>query len=129
MINDVIRTKVIFFLKAEGGIRFVAVTGVQTCALPISLPAVGVMDMLRFHKFTIGWAWVTDYGSADSAAQFPYLFKYSPPPNIRAGARYPATPVTTAGPDDPAVPGHPLQFTPTPQAAPAGPPPPPIAIQ
>ncbi|PYP43803.1 MAG: S9 family peptidase [Gemmatimonadetes bacterium] len=61
-----------------------------------ALPAVGVMDMLRFHKFTIGWAWVTDYGSADSAAQFPYLYKYSPLHNIRPGTRYPATLVTTA---------------------------------
>src|SRR5256884_962209 len=121
MINDVIRTKVIFFLKAEGGIRFVAVTGVQTCALPISLPAVGVMDMLRFHKFTIGWAWVTDYGSADSAAQFPYLHKYSPLHNIRAGTRYPATLVTTADHDDRVVPGHSFKFTATLQAAQAGP--------
>src|SRR5256884_3356460 len=120
MINDVIRTKVIFFLKAEGGIRFVAVTGVQTCALPISLPAVGVMDMLRFHKFTIGWAWVTDYGSADSAAQFPYLYKYSPLHNIRAGTRYPATLVTTADHDDRVVPGHSFKFTATLQAAQAG---------
>src|SRR2546429_2726044 len=121
MINDVIRTKVIFFLKAEGGIRFVAVTGVQTCALPISLPAVGVMDMLRFHKFTFGWAWVPDYGSADSAAQFPYLYKYSPLHNIRSGTKYPATLVTTADHDDRVVPGHSFKFTATLQAAQAGP--------
>src|SRR5436189_3533113 len=73
-----------------------------------ALPAVGVMDMLRFHKFTIGWAWVTDYGSADSAAQFPYLYKYSPLHNIRAGTRYPATLVTTADHADLRVPHHPL---------------------
>src|SRR5207245_2432089 len=59
-----------------------------------ALPAVGVMDMLRFHKFTIGWAWVTEYGSADSAAQFPYLYQYSPLHNLKAGTRYAATLIT-----------------------------------
>src|SRR2546421_2954458 len=88
-----------------------------------ALPAVGVMDMLRFHKFTIGWAWVTDYGSADSAAQFPYLYKYSPLHNIRAGTRYPATLVTTADHDDRVGPGHSFKFTAGLQAATAGPPP------
>src|SRR5207247_9467414 len=86
-----------------------------------ALPAIGVMDMLRFHKFTIGWAWVTEYGSADSAAQFPYLYKYAPLHNIRPGTRYPATLITTADHDDRVVPGHSLQFAATLQAAQAGP--------
>ncbi len=86
-----------------------------------ALPAVGVMDMLRFHKFTIGWAWVTEYGSADSAAQFPYLYKYSPLQNIRPGTRYPATLITTADHDDRVVPGHSFKFAATLQAAQAGP--------
>src|SRR5213079_3166811 len=60
-----------------------------------ALPAAGGMDMLRFHTFTIGWASVPEYGSADSAAQFPYLYKYSPPHNLRAGTHYPAPLITT----------------------------------
>lgn len=85
-----------------------------------ALPAVGVMDMLRFHKFTIGWAWVPEYGSADDAKDFAVLFKYSPLHNIRPGVRYPATMVTTADHDDRVVPGHSFKFAATLQNAQSG---------
>jgi len=78
------------------------------------------MDMLRFHRFTIGWAWVTEYGSADSVGQFPALYRYSPLHNIRPGTRYPAVMVTTADRDDRVVPGHSFKYTATLQAAQAG---------
>ena len=85
-----------------------------------ALPAVGVMDMLRYHKFTIGWAWVSEYGSADSAAQFEYLIRYSPLHNLAPGTDYPATMVTTADHDDRVVPGHSFKFAAALQAASAG---------
>jgi len=85
-----------------------------------ALPAVGVMDMLRFHKFTIGWAWVTEYGSADSAAHFPFLYAYSPLHRLAPGTRYPATLITTADHDDRVVPGHSFKFAAALQAAQAG---------
>ena len=85
-----------------------------------AVPAVGVMDMLRFHKFTIGWAWVTEYGSADSTAHFPFLHRYSPLHNLRAGVRYPATLITTADHDDRVVPGHSFKFAAALQAAQGG---------
>ena len=74
------------------------------------LPAVGVMDMLRFHKFTAGRFWVDDYGSADNAEEFPALLGYSPYHTLKSGTRYPATLVTTADTDDRVVPGHSFKF-------------------
>lgn len=71
----------------------------------VCLPAVGVMDMLRYHLFTIGWGWATEYGTSDDAAQFRTLYAYSPLHNIREGVCYPATLVTTGDHDDRVVPG------------------------
>ncbi len=75
-----------------------------------ALPAVGVMDMLRFQKFTIGWAWEKEYGSSDKADEFPVLLKYSPYHVLKQGTRYPATMVTTADHDDRVVPAHSFKF-------------------
>lgn len=75
-----------------------------------ALPGVGVLDMLRFEKFTIGWAWKSDYGSVENAAEFKALLKYSPYHNLRAGVRYPATLVTTSDHDDRVVPAHSFKF-------------------
>lgn len=75
-----------------------------------ALPAVGVMDMLRFHKFTIGWAWVSDYGSSENPEEFRSLYAYSPLHNMNDGEHYPATLVTTGDHDDRVVPGHSYKF-------------------
>ncbi|WP_338761880.1 prolyl oligopeptidase family serine peptidase [Massilia sp. METH4] len=85
-----------------------------------ALPAVGVMDMLRFHKFTIGWAWTSDYGSADDPEEFQALVKYSPLHNLKPGTCYPATMVTTADHDDRVVPAHSFKFAAAAQAAQGG---------
>ena len=85
-----------------------------------ALPAVGVMDMLRFHKFTIGHAWVPEYGSSDVAGDFQFLRAYSPLHNVHPGTRYPATMVLTADHDDRVVPGHSFKFAAALQHAQAG---------
>ena len=85
-----------------------------------ALPAVGVMDMLRFHKFTIGWAWIDDFGSSDNPAEFAALKAYSPLHNIKPGTSYPPTLVTTADHDDRVFPAHSFKFAATLQAAQAG---------
>ena len=75
-----------------------------------ALPAVGVLDMLRFNKFTIGWAWVSDYGSPDNEQEFRALYAYSPVHNIRQGEQYPAVMITTADHDDRVFPAHSFKF-------------------
>jgi len=85
-----------------------------------ALPAVGVMDMLRFHKFTIGWAWIDDYGSSDHPEQFKALKAFSPLHNLKPGTKYPATMVTTADHDDRVVPAHSFKFAAALQSAHAG---------
>ena len=86
-----------------------------------ALPAVGVMDMLRFQKFTIGWAWVSDYGSSENPEDFKALYAYSPLHNIKPGTSYPPAMITTADHDDRVWPGHSFKFAAALQAAQAGP--------
>ena len=81
------------------------------------IPAVGVLDMLRFHEFTIGWAWVSDYGSVDKKDEFDALYAYSPYHNITPGQCYPPTMITTADHDDRVVPAHSFKFAAALQAA------------
>jgi prolyl oligopeptidase len=85
-----------------------------------AVPAVGVMDMLRYHKFTIGWAWAPEYGSSDDAELFKVLHAYSPLHNLKSGTKYPATLVTTGDHDDRVVPAHSYKFAAALQAAHAG---------
>lgn len=85
-----------------------------------ALPGVGVLDMLRFQKFTIGWAWVDDYGSSEDGEEFKALLAYSPYHNVKTGTHYPATLITTADHDDRVVPGHSFKFAAALQATQGG---------
>ena len=106
---------------SNGGLLIGAVLNQRPELFGAALPAVGVMDMLRFHKFTIGWAWVTEYGSADTLGQFPFLYRYSPIHNMKPGTHYPATLITTADHDDRVVPGHSFKYAATLQSVQGGP--------
>jgi prolyl oligopeptidase len=79
----------------------------------VAIPQVGVMDMLRFQKFTIGWNWIADYGSAENADEFKAIYAYSPLHNIKSGINYPATLITTADHDDRVVPAHSFKYAAT----------------
>jgi prolyl oligopeptidase len=106
--------------RSNGGLLVGACLTQRPDLYGAALPAVGVMDMLRYHKFTIGWAWVGEYGSSDDPDQFANLFKYSPLHRLQPGTKYPATMVTTADHDDRVVPGHSFKFAAALQAAQAG---------
>ena len=98
---------------SNGGLLVGAVMTQRPDLFRVALPAVGVLDMLRYHQFTIGWGWAVEYGSSDNEKDFGYLYQYSPLHNIKTGISYPATLITTADHDDRVVPAHSFKFAAT----------------
>ena len=103
-------TKLAISGRSNGGLLVGATMTQRPDLFAVALPAVGVMDMLRFHRFTIGWAWVSEFGSSEDATQFANLMKYSPLHRLKPATRYPATLITTGDHDDRVVPGHSYKF-------------------
>ncbi|HLF34229.1 MAG TPA: prolyl oligopeptidase family serine peptidase, partial [Cyclobacteriaceae bacterium] len=110
------------FGGSNGGLLVGAVMTQHPEICRVALPAVGVMDMLRYHQFTAGAGWISDYGCADSSkVMFEYLHSYSPVHNVKENTKYPATLVTTADHDDRVVPAHSFKFAAELQAKQGGP--------
>jgi prolyl oligopeptidase len=105
---------------SNGGLLVGAVANQRPELYQVVVQQAGVMDMLRFHKFTIGWNWKADYGSSENEAEFKVLRAYSPIHNVQAGVKYPATLITTADHDDRVVPAHSFKYAAVLQAAQGG---------
>jgi prolyl oligopeptidase len=112
--------KLAIYGGSNGGLLVAACLAQRPDLYGACLAAVGVLDMLRFHKFTIGWAWVSEFGSPDNADEFPALLAYSPYHNLKPGAAYPPTLITTGDHDDRVFPAHSFKFAAALQAAQGG---------